>query len=101
MVHSPALQDSWAQSTSTWQLQKPNDEPSRRRHTPEQYPLGKPGCFTHAPPRLHSESVAQGRAGSGGHGWVALHCQREKTTMMSRQPYPRGQDSPLLQSALQ
>ena len=63
MVHSPALHDSFTQSSSTWQLQKPNEEPSRSRQAAWQKPLGRPGAFTHLPPRLHSASVAQGRAG--------------------------------------
>ena len=86
MVHSPALQDSCAQSTSTWQLQKPKVAPSRSRHTPEQNPVAPPPDFMHVPPRLQSLSSVQDRAGSGGQGRLGPHCQREKTTMMSRQP---------------
>ena len=71
------------------------------RHCPEQKPDGLPAGFTHEPPRLHSASVAHGSDGSGGQACVALHCQRVKTTRMSRHPYPRGHCWPSLQSAPQ
>ena len=64
-VHSPALQDSWAQSLSTWQLQNPKVLPSRIRQTAVQNPVAIPGPLVHVPPRLQSVSVEQGSAGSG------------------------------------
>lgn len=86
MVHSPMLQLSVAQSSFTWQLQKPNDEPSRKMHWPAHDPVGWPTSFTQVPPRWQSVSEAQGREGSPGHACEALHCHLVNTTRMSRQP---------------
>jgi hypothetical protein len=75
--------------------------PSRSLHCPAQYPCVAPGDFAQVPPRRQSLSSVQGNAGSPGQACDALHCQRVKTTRMSRQPYPRGHDWPSLQSAPQ
>jgi hypothetical protein len=84
MLHSPALHVSCAQSSSTWQLQKPFSSPSSTAHLPAQYPLGWPGAFTHVPPRRHSASVAHGNAGLVGHaGFEREHAHWLTTTITS------------------